>query len=93
MTDPLNQIICDHCKEWTSVEQYFCQHCGEIVEEERLEEERIRHENTKFDLHLIPIRETDHLIVKGIKHIIRTVQIVYFTILSIILWLIAMTPG
>ncbi len=90
----LNERKCDKCGKWSDGEKYFCNHCGVLMDEERLEEEKKRHESQEgLAVALIKIYPTDHIIVKGIKHIIRIGQIIYFAILTFILWVVAFMSG
>lgn len=84
------QKKCDVCGEWTDGNKYVCGHCGEIMEEERFKEKATREKQTIFDVAWVTIHPTDHLIVKGIKRIVLSIQIVYFGLLSFFIWMIAM---
>ena len=89
----ISEQKCEHCGEWTDGTEEYCQHCTKRLNEERLKKEKIRHENTKFDIILIKIHPTDHPVIVFFKKIIQYIQIVYFAILTFILWLISMGPG
>lgn len=79
---------CENCGKWTDTSNYFCQHCGKLLNEKRLEQEKQRHEQTKLDLILIKIKPTDSLPVVFVKRLAQGIQIIYMAILSFILWLI-----
>lgn len=84
------QKKCDVCGEWSDGNKYVCSHCGEIMEEERLKEKSKREKQTVFDVAWVTIQPTDHLIVKAVKRVILTVQVIYFGLLSFFIWMIAM---
>ncbi|MEZ4886114.1 MAG: hypothetical protein R3E32_15370 [Chitinophagales bacterium] len=83
------QKKCDVCGEWTDGNKYVCQHCGEIMEEERHKQALKRESHSLYDLGWVKIHPTDHLIVKALKRMILTVQVIYFGLLSFFIWLIA----
>ncbi|MFK7908734.1 MAG: hypothetical protein AB8B69_26635 [Chitinophagales bacterium] len=83
------QKKCDLCERWTDGNKYVCQHCGEIMEENHLKEESKREQQSIFDMGWVTINPTDHLIIRGLKRVILTVQVIYFGFLSFFIWLIA----
>ncbi len=83
------QKKCDVCGKWTDGNKYVCGHCGEIMEEQHLKAESKREQQSILDMAWVTIQPTDHFLVKGIKRVILTVQVVYFGILSFFIWLIA----
>ena len=90
----LHQVKCDHCHQWTDGHKAFCSHCGEMLTEIQLEYERQkRTEDADLRHLLININPDDPIIIRFFKRIIRTVQIIFFALLSFMMWLIAMTPG
>ena len=91
-----NIIKCNLCGQWTAGDKYSCVHCGEIIEEERIKETKVRHEKTSlsFDnIMLVKVYEDDHVIIKFFKKIFQVAQLIYIGILTFVLWLIAFLPG
>ncbi len=86
------EIKCDKCAKWTDGNKMFCNHCGGILEEERVKAAAAR-EKDKFTLILIDIHPDDPFLIKIGKRIIQVAQIIYMTFLSFMLWLISMVAG
>lgn len=85
---------CPNCKAWNSVKNIHCVDCGEeLFKKERLSKEQIAAQPDPFKIPLIKINSEDgYLIVFG-KRIIQTIQLVFFGILSLLIWIASILPG
>jgi hypothetical protein len=85
---------CSNCSKWTSTKTVHCRFCGEeLYKKERLIKESIEAQPDPFILPLIKISTNDgYLLVFG-KRIIQTVQLVFFGIISILIWIASILPG
>ena len=71
-----------------------CSNCGyELCKKERITREAIEAKPDPFKIPFIPISTKDsYLIVFG-KRIIQLVQLVFFGIISILIWIASILPG
>jgi len=71
-----------------------CSNCGyELYKKERITREAIEAQPDPFKIPFIPISTKDsYLIVFG-KRIIQLVQLVFFGIISILIWIASILPG
>jgi hypothetical protein len=72
----------------------YCSNCGyELYEKERITRQAIEAQPDPFKIPFIPISTKDsYLIVFG-KRIIQLVQLVFFGIISILIWIASILPG
>lgn len=78
---------CPHCGEWTNTNSESCDYCGKQLKPDRTEEnERLRNFKS-LDIPLIPIHKDDHWFVKGVKMILRTGQMIFIFIASVLVYL------
>jgi len=88
-------ILCPSCKKWNEVieSQKRCNFCeNELVPVSEDELKSIERRKTTGEIN-IPIHETDSFIKKILKRIFNFVQLIFLSILSFFLWLIAAGPG
>ncbi|MDG1848988.1 MAG: hypothetical protein P8I82_00650 [Flavobacteriales bacterium] len=85
---------CPKCKQWNDTKDPYCVFCGaELFEKERRVKENLEANPDPFKVPLIKIDPKDgYLLVFG-KRIIQLVQIVFFGILSLLLWIASILPG
>ena len=85
---------CPNCAKWTNSKLVHCSYCGcELFQKERLIREAIGAQPDPFKIPFIPISSKDsYLIVFG-KRIIQLVQLVFFGIISILIWIASILPG
>jgi hypothetical protein len=85
---------CPNCKTWNLAKNIHCVSCGEeLFKKERLVKEQIESQPDPFKIPLIKINSEDgYLIVFG-KRIIQTIQLVFFGILSLLIWIASILPG
>ncbi len=90
----IGEKSCPNCKQWNDAKDAFCVFCGsELFEKERRVKESLEANPDPFKVPLIKIGDKDgYLIVFG-KRIIQLVQIVFFGILSLLLWIASILPG
>ncbi len=86
--------ICPECSKWTPSKSAICDFCGaELFKKERLLKESLEAQPDPFKIPLIKINEQDaYLIIFG-KRIVQSVQIVFFGIISILIWIASILPG
>ena len=85
---------CPNCKEWNKTRDVNCVSCGEeLFKKERVVREQIESQPDPFKIPFIKINSEDgYLMVFG-KRIIQTIQLVFFGILSILIWFASILPG
>lgn len=86
--------LCPYCSNWTSSKSSLCSYCGEeLFEKERLTREALDAQPDPFKMPLIKIYSKDgYLMVFG-KRIIQFVQLVFFGIISLLIWIASLLPG
>lgn len=86
--------LCPYCSNWTSSKSSLCSYCGEeLFEKERLTREALDAQLDPFKMPLIKIYSKDgYLMVFG-KRIIQFVQLVFFGIISLLIWIASLLPG
>tara|TARA_B110000977_G_scaffold153355_1_gene194856 strand:+ start:54 stop:329 length:276 start_codon:yes stop_codon:yes gene_type:complete len=86
--------LCVDCNNWTDSKLKSCRYCGvELFEKERINRQKIAAQPDPFKINLLKIYAKDsYLIIFG-KRIIQFVQIVFFGIISILIWIASLLPG
>ena len=91
----MNEIKCRQCGTWTSSEHQVCSHCGfefrAAAEKER--EERKPEAMKPLDIPMIIIREEDHPLLKFVKKILRIPQLIFYSIVSFLVWMAVWAVG
>ncbi|MFT4778670.1 MAG: putative membrane protein YvbJ [Flavobacteriales bacterium] len=95
------QRKCSSCKTWNIEGELKCKECGATLDvQQKLKEEyaerdrkRIQLPQTQFDLFVDRISKSRNPFIKVAYLTVKTVWFIYWVILSIVLWLIAATPG
>ena len=85
-----HEVKCEHCGEWVSPKNETCSNCGKkLREKEKQKEQESKAKRLKDSLEpqLIEINEYDNLIVKFFKHIFRLGQMVFYAIITFLVWL------
>jgi len=85
---------CPKCKEWNQAVDIHCVSCGEeLFKKERKVKEELDALPDPFKLPLIKINSEDgYLMIFG-KRIIQSIQLVFFGILSFLIWIASVLPG
>jgi len=85
---------CPKCKEWNAAIDVHCVSCGEeLFKKERKVKEQIEAQPDPFKIPFIKINLKDgYLMIFG-KRIIQTIQLVFFGILSILIWTASVLQG
>ena len=85
---------CPNCKRWNNAKEVHCIYCGaELFEKERQVREILEANPDPFKIPLVKIDSKDgYLLIFG-KRMIQLVQIVFFGILSLLLWIASILPG
>ena len=86
--------VCPNCDKWTNTISSLCSYCGEeLFKKERMGKEALDAQSDPFKLPLISIHSKDgYLLVFG-KRIIQLVQLVFFGIISLLIWIASLMPG
>jgi len=89
-----HQVKCEHCGEWVPVRYETCDHCGKVLrakeKHEALQRKRL------FDPlkpRFIEIRETDPAPLKLIKRMVQFGQLIFYAIISFLVWVTTWTVG
>ena len=85
---------CPKCKQWNLEVDIYCKACGEeLFKKERLIKEGLDALPDPFKLPLIKINSDDgYLMIFG-KRIIQSIQLVFFGIISFLIWIASLLPG
>ncbi len=89
----MHEIKCDHCNEWTPGNLKHCQHCGGELRHEEKRERSERKKKGDLKPELIKIHPDDAWYVVMAKHIGRLGQIIFYLIVSILVWVTTWTVG
>lgn len=92
---------CPHCGKWSEYKDDFnekCYFCLEPLEPERIEDfKHYQQKGKEYYQKLLepffPIKPKDSWLVKGIKNILNTLGLIYVSIVSFIIAVIALLPG
>jgi len=80
----VKEVKCEHCGFWTNGEDANCHYCAQrlnnrdLTEQEQLEKEPLK------GLPFIELKPDDPFIVKGFKHTLRFLQLIFTTLISMI---------
>ena len=88
-----HEIKCNSCNEWVVAESDVCPRCGAAFEHKVDEIEKEQRSKIDLSPKLIHISEDDHWLLYGIKKVVRFFQIIFYAILSFIIWFITMAAG
>ena len=85
---------CPKCKEWNLEVDIHCKVCGEeLFKKERLVKEGLDALPDPFKLPIIKINSDDgYLMILG-KRIIQSIQLMFFGIISFLIWIASLLPG
>lgn len=78
---------CEHCNQWTDGNLDRCNYCGLVLDQETKKENEARKLKVP-EPPLIKINEDDHLLVKGFKRIVQFHQLVFYWIVTIVIYFI-----
>jgi hypothetical protein len=86
---PLNslkvkEIRCEHCSSWTDGYQDYCGHCGGKLHEKHLDEMEERQATELRIIPLIKINPDAPFYKKGFLHVVRFIQLIFLSIISVI---------
>ncbi|NEM97730.1 hypothetical protein [Pontibacter burrus] len=92
---------CPNCGQWSRWTQNpadRCEHCQSILDpvalaRQQAREERSKEDSGRFSMEFIQINPDDHWIIKFFKRIGLGFQVAFVSIISFILWLIALLAG
>ncbi len=92
---------CPHCGRWADYKDdiyedcYFCLQPlePESIQEKQKYEQKGKEYYEKLVEPFFPIHEKDGILVRGIKHFVNTIGLIYVSIVSFIIAVIALLPG
>ena len=90
----MKEVKCEHCGHWTDGKLEHCQHCGGLLNEKYITEQKeMEKVETGMKFPLIEIDENDPILIKWGKYVIRAGQVVFFAIVTAVAYLAAGTVG
>lgn len=96
MSKPIKKCPeCGKWSEWNHSPEDRCEHCGSLLSPREYEESNKPAEEDKFgmEIKLIPIHSTDSGILIAIKRVIQGFQLLFFGIVSFLVWLATAIAG
>lgn len=85
---------CVFCKQWNSYSNDFCNNCNKKrIEDTASEKESLARRLEISQLGGISIYPSDSILVKIFKRILIFFRFIFFAIISIFLWLVAVSHG
>jgi methionyl-tRNA synthetase len=81
------EIKCPHCGEWTNTNSDNCNYCGKELKPDRTDENERLHNFRSLDIPLITINEDDHWFIKAVKMVLRTGQVIFLFIASVLVYI------
>ena len=89
-----SEKICPKCKKWNKTQYLYCIKCGEeLFKKERLQNESLKSKPDPFKIPLIKISSDDGYIVVFGKKIIQIIQLIFFGLISFLIWIGSIMPG
>ena len=89
-----SEKACPKCKTWNKTQYKYCIECSEeLFKKERLQEEALNSKTDPFKFPFIKISSEDGYIVVFGKKIIQIIQLVFFSIISFLIWIGSIMPG
>ena len=89
-----HQIKCEHCGEWTDPSLDKCTYCGKTLREE---EKKVKASSNRLkdslEPQLITINDDDHPIVKLFKRVVQLGQMIFYAIITFLVWVTSWTIG
>ena len=90
----ISEKFCLKCKIWNKTKYLYCIECGEeLFKKERLQKETLNSKPDPFKIPLIKISSEDRYLVVFGKRIVQTVQLIYFGLISLLIWIGSIMPG
>lgn len=80
----MKELKCRKCGHWNASGEEQCQECGAVLPEDKYQAlpDDPRHHAMK--LPLWELKDDDHPVKRGTKHVVRFGQLIFFTIISFI---------
>ena len=89
-----SEKACPKCKAWNKAKYLNCIECGEeLFKKERLQKEALNSKPDPFKIPLIKISSEDGYLVVFGKRIVQTIQLIYFVLISLFIWIGSIMPG
>ena len=89
-----SEKACPKCKAWNKTQYLNCIECGEeLFKKERLQKEALNSKPDPFKIPLIKISYEDGYLVVFGKRIVQTIQLIYFGLISLFIWIGSIMPG
>jgi hypothetical protein len=80
----MKEIRCEHCSEWTDGNQEYCGHCGGKLHEKHLDDIKERQATELRVIPVIKINPDAPFYKKGFLHVVRFIQLIFLSIISVI---------
>jgi hypothetical protein len=80
----MKEVKCEHCGFWTNGNLSHCNYCAKRLNERQYEEQQHLENNPLRGMPLVKIDPKDPFVVKGFKQVLRFLQLIFATIISII---------
>ncbi len=89
-----HQIKCEHCGEWVDAKLEQCNYCGKTLrEEEKKEAYSSKRLKDSLEPQLITIDDDDHPVLKIAKRIVQLGQVIFYAIITFLVWVTSWTIG
>ena len=80
----MKEVKCEHCGFWTNGNLSHCNYCTKRLNERGYQEKRQLEETELKGMPLIEIRPEDPFVVKGFRHVLRFLQLIFATLISMV---------
>ena len=89
----MHEIKCDHCNQWTPGHLEHCQKCGKLLRSVDKMEVDKRKKLGDLKPKLVKIYPSDEWYIVMGKHVIRFGQVLFYIIVSVVVWVTSWTIG
>lgn len=80
----MKEIRCEHCNAWTDGYQEYCGHCGGRLHEKHLNEIKEREAQEYGGIPMVKIDPDAPFFKKGFLQVVRFLQLIFLSIISLI---------
>ena len=89
----MHEIKCDNCGEWTPGHLEYCRHCKSLLRAKDKFEHAERKKRGDLKPRLIKIHPYEVWYIKIGKHAIRFGQVLFYLLVSLVVWVTSWTIG
>ncbi|MGD1843866.1 MAG: hypothetical protein ACFB10_00555 [Salibacteraceae bacterium] len=83
----MRKIKCEHCGLWTHGDRQTCNYCGEVTDERYKQEVSKRNKINPFEFRFVKIYAIDPWWLKSGKSFLYIAQLIFFAVVSVIVYL------